>query len=156
MKSRRRGYERRESVRHLINIPFKYQVQVAGRASQKKKIKGESHTLNLSRGGFLFAAQEPIPEHSVLKVKIPFQTRTYQVHVKVMHCKQDRKENAYLIGVEFQDVSDAFRMRLIEQMYLITEYWQLRKRQLGRDISLPEASREWVRRYSQKFQKLYW
>ncbi|MBN2484219.1 MAG: PilZ domain-containing protein [Candidatus Omnitrophica bacterium] len=148
--------ERRQSIRHPISLPFEYQVVKKRSCLSQKSTKGKSRTLNISRGGLLFATREVLTKNAVLKIKIPFRNKVYTVHAKVVHCTKDSRENHYLVGVNFQDVSDAFRVRLIEQMYLIGEYWQLRKQQLGREISLPEASREWLRRYSQKFQKLYW
>ena len=52
--------------------------------------------------------------------------------------------------------ADAFKVKLIEQIYLIEEYRVLRSLQLGRDLSLKEASEEWIKRYSERFKKLYW
>ena len=53
-------------------------------------------------------------------------------------------------------ISDALKVKLTEEIYLIAEYRDLRSIELGREISLEEASQEWVRRYSARFKKLYW
>jgi hypothetical protein len=69
---------------------------------------------------------------------------------------KDEEARLYNIGVSFYRFSDAFKVKLIEQIYLIDEYRILRSVQLGHDISLKEASEEWIKRYSKRFARLYW
>ena len=87
---------------------------------------------------------------------MPFQNKSFNVHARVVHCDRSLDTKLYHVGVCFERFSDAFKVKLIEQIYLICEYRDLRSVQLGRDISLEEASREWIKRYSDRFRKLYW
>ncbi len=74
-----------------------------------------------------------------------------------MHVDKDNEDpKMYNVGVAFYRYSDAFKVKLIEQIYLIDEYRSLRSVQLGRNISFDEASREWIKRYSKRFSELYW
>lgn len=141
--------ERRRFVRHLINFPLKYKIVGAPGAESRSK------TLNISRGGLLFTAKEPAKELSKVVMKIPFRNRVYTVKGRVARCKSDLNKKLYEIGVSFYSLSDAFKTRLIEQLYLIGEYRHLRSRQLGREVSAEEAAVEWIRKYSRNFSKLY-
>ena len=93
---------------------------------------------------------------SLLVIKMPFQDKIFTVEAKVVHCTKKLKENLFSIGVCFQRFDEAFKVRLIEQIYLISEYRDLQSTKRGKDVSFQDASREWIRRYSKKFQEIYW
>ncbi len=150
VKDQKKIGERRRFIRHPMCFPLTYQVVKGGSDEYR------SRTRNISRGGLLFSARESVDLGSLIVIKMPFQDKVYNVKGKVVHCSQNREAELYDIGVCFQSSSDAFRVRLIEQMYLISEYRDLRRMQSGSDMSLEEASQEWVDRYSRQFQKLYW
>jgi RNase P/RNase MRP subunit p30 len=87
---------------------------------------------------------------------MPFEDKVFKVMAKVVHCNKSLDTNLFNVGVSFYRLRDAFKVKLIEQLYLISEYRDLRSVQLGREVSLEEASREWIRRYSERFRRLYW
>ena len=93
---------------------------------------------------------------STIVVKMPFEDKIFNVKAKVVHCKKNTETKLYNIGVKFYRLNDAFKVKLIEQIYLISEYRDLISMQRGKDISLEEASKEWIKRYSDRFSKLYW
>jgi hypothetical protein len=45
---------------------------------------------------------------------------------------------------------------MIEQIYLIAGYRDMLTLQSGKEVSLEEASRKWIKRYSARFKRLYW
>ncbi|MFA6379226.1 MAG: hypothetical protein WCX16_05560 [Candidatus Omnitrophota bacterium] len=45
---------------------------------------------------------------------------------------------------------------MVDQIYLISEYRDLLTLQLGREVSLDEASCEWIKKHSKRFKRLYW
>jgi hypothetical protein len=45
---------------------------------------------------------------------------------------------------------------MIEQIYLIAEYRDLLILQTGKDVSMEQASFEWIKRYSDRFRRMYW
>ena len=154
MSQHRQVVERRRFIRHPICFPLVYKVVKKG---LPKDLKGSrSTTINISKGGLLFSAKRPVEVDSSIIIRMPFQNKFFSVEAKVVHCNKDIHTKLYNIGVCFQNPSEAFKARLVEQMYLISEYRDLRSMKLGKEISLQEASREWIKRYSKKFQELYW
>jgi len=115
-----------------------------------------SNTINISIGGLLFAAKRLVSMGSTIIVKMPFEDKIFNVKARVVHCKKSPETKLYNIGVKFYRLNDAFKVKLIEQIYLISEYRDLKSMQLGRQVSLEEASREWIKRYSERFKRMYW
>lgn len=146
--------ERRHFIRHSLCFPLKYKVIEKGPTKNRKEI--HSTTINVSRGGLLFSAKLPVKINSIISIQMPFQDKIFKLRARVIHCHKSLEPNLYNIGVSFYRFSDAFKIKLIEQMYLILEYKDLRGLQLGREISLQEASREWIKHYSERFKRLYW
>lgn len=141
--------ERRRFIRHLLVSPLKY------------KITGESdfnetETINISEGGLLFMTTKEPPLDVVINLELPLYEKIFRIKAKVIHTKKDAETGLFKVGVSFSSYSDAFKVKLIEQIYLIEEYRVLRSLQLGKEISLNEASKEWIKRYSERFKKLYW
>jgi len=110
----------------------------------------------VSEGGLLFLAKHGLEPGDIIILRLPIQNKVFKVKARVVHVTRDEESSLYNIGVAFYRYSDAFKVKLIEQIYLIDEYRILRSIQVGRDISLKEASEEWIRRYSKRFARLYW
>ncbi|MDD5044896.1 MAG: PilZ domain-containing protein, partial [Candidatus Omnitrophica bacterium] len=134
--------ERRHFIRHPICYPveFEYAAQKPGEMSR---------TVNISEGGLLFLSNHAAEVGKVVVLKLPLLNRLFKVGAKVVHVDKDEENpRFYDIGVSFYRFSDAFKVKLIEQIYLIDEYRSLRSLQLGKEISFKDASREWIKRYS--------
>ena len=142
--------ERRHFVRHPVCYPLEFEYA-------PKNIRERSHATNISEGGLLFLSKHHVHCGKIIILRIPIQNKLLKVRAKVMHVKQDPENSKlYDIGVSFYRYSDAFRVKLIEQIYLIDEYRAIRSVQLGREVSFKEASRDWIKRYSKKFDRLFW
>jgi hypothetical protein len=87
---------------------------------------------------------------------MPFQNKVFNVRAKVVHCDKSAETSLYNIGASFHRLSAAYKVKLIEQLYLISEFRDLRSIQLGREVTLEKASKEWIKRYSERFKRLYW
>jgi len=145
--------ERRRFIRHPLCFPLSYKiVGKDGDSSQEKR----SSTLDISMGGLLFSARRPAPIGSFVNVKMPFQNKVFNIRAKVAHCDKTTSKNLYNIGVSFYRVADSFKAKLIEQLYLISEFRDLWSVQLGREVTMEEASKEWIKKYSERFRRLYW
>lgn len=141
--------ERRRFIRHPICYPLEFEYPT-------NKVRGLSRTINISEGGLLFLSKHKAHPGKIIVLKMPLMNRLYKVSAKVVHVNEDAENpKLYNIGVSFYRFSDAFKVKLIEQVYLIDEYRSLRSLQLGREISFKEASKEWIRRYSKKFSQLF-
>ena len=150
----KKNTENRRFMRHPMCLPLTYDVLKKVKSLKPKGLK--SKTINVSRGGLLFSAKKSIDTDSVILINIPFQNKTFKIKAKVVHCSKNCDTNLYSVGVAFLRPNEAFKVKLIEQMYLISEYRDLRSVELGKEISLQEASEEWITRYSKRFKRLYW
>ncbi len=145
--------EKRRFIRHSLCLPLTYKVIGASLKNGKESI---SQTVNVSAGGLLFAALKPVRSGRVISIEIPFQDKIFNVQAKAVHCNKNPETKLYNIGVRFCRLNAAFKVKLIEQLYLISEYRDLRSVQLGKEVSLEDASREWIKRYSDRFRRMYW
>jgi len=146
--------ERRRFIRHPLTFPLKYRV-----ASKEQKAAGKekkSTTINISIGGLLFSSKSPVQKGALIILNMPFEDKIFTIKAKVVYCTKSLDTKLYNVGVSFYRMSDAFKVKLVEQLYLISEYRDLRSIQLGKEITLEEASKEWIRRYSERFNRLYW
>lgn len=147
--------ERRRFIRHPLSIPISYKI-IKNMQNVVKEKGVPAMTANVSMGGLLFSTKHPVKVGSLILIKLPFKDKIFNVQSKVVHCARSPETKLYNIGSSFYRFSDAFKTKLVEQIYLIAEYRDLRSIQLGREISLEEASREWIERYAERFKRLYW
>lgn len=157
--------ERRRFIRHPLCFPLSYKVIEPGKSasSSKKgclKMAGDkgkrSTSINISMGGLLFAAKKPVKIGSLIIITMPFQDKVFKVRAKVAHCDKNPETHLYNIGATFNRIGAAYKIKLVEQLFLISEFRDLRGIELGREISLEKASKEWIERYSARFRRLYW
>ena len=146
--------ERRRFIRHPLCFPLTF--DVIGSTPIKSAAEKKSTTINISMGRILFASKKPVNPGSAIMLKMPFQNKVFNVRAKVVRCEKSPETKLYNIGASFHRLSAAYKVKLIEQLYLISEFRDLRSVQLGREITLERASREWIKRYSERFKKLYW
>jgi hypothetical protein len=141
--------EKRRFIRHLLVSPLEFQL------TDEKEFE-KTKTVKVSEGGLMFMSKRKVPVGTVINIQMPLYDKIFKIKAKVEHASMDKGSDLCRIGVSFLSYADAFKVKLIEQIYLIEEYRVLRSLQTGKDISLQEASREWIKRYSERFEKLYW
>jgi c-di-GMP-binding flagellar brake protein YcgR len=141
--------EKRRFLRHLLVHPLEFRVS-------EDSPPERTETVDVSEGGLLFTSKTHVAPGKLITLMLPLYDKVFKIKARVMHSKPDDSTELYRIGVAFEKYADAFKVKLIEQIYLIEEYRVLRSLQVGREISLKEASREWIERYSKRFEKLYW
>ena len=104
----------------------------------------------------MFMSKKHVEVGLIIEIKMPLYHKIFKIKAKVCHSDKDDSTGLYRIGVAFVTYTDAFKVKLIEQIYLIEEYRVLRSLQTGKEMTLQEASKEWIKRYSDRFEKLYW
>jgi len=146
--------ERRHFIRHPVAFPLVYKVMKQGRGKEQQDLRSE--TVNLSVGGLLFPAKHSVEPNSMIEIKMPFENKIFNLKAKVVRCVNNPETKLYDVAVSFFRLHEAFKAKMIEQVYLISEYRDLLNLQTGKEISLEEASRKWIKRYSERFKRLYW
>ncbi|MFH1877444.1 MAG: PilZ domain-containing protein [Candidatus Omnitrophota bacterium] len=141
--------EKRRFIRHLLVNPLEFQV-----SEEQEFMKTE--TVDVSEGGLMFMSKCEVPGGTFIKIQMPLYGKVFKINAKVEHVEKDDSTGLNKVGVSFLTYADAFKVKLIEQIYLIEEYRVLRSLQMGKDMTIQEASKEWIKRYSERFQKLYW
>ena len=141
--------EKRNFIRHLLVNPLEFKIEDEDKFEKTK-------TIDVSEGGLLFMSKRDVAPDTLIKIQMPIYDKVYEIKAKVVHVNKDKGMGLYKVGVSFVNYADAFKVKLIEQIYLIEEYRVLRSLQLGKEMSLQEASEEWIKRYSERFEKLYW
>ncbi len=142
-------HERRRYIRHLLVNPLEFQI------ADKEDFE-KTETVDVSEGGLMFMSKRRVSPGTVIRLQMPLYDKIFKIKAAVVHATKDAATGLYKIGVSFLSYADAFKVKLIEQIYLIEEYRVLRSLQLGKEMSLQEASKEWIKRYSERFHKLYW
>lgn len=140
--------DKRHFIRHLLVTPLEFQISEEGGIEK-------TQTVNVSEGGLMFLSKTDVPYGATINIQMPLYDKVFHIKAQVVHTQKD-ESGLYNIGVSFVNYADAFKVKLIEQIYLIEEYRVLRSLQMGKDMTLQEASREWIKRYSDRFEKLYW
>ena len=148
------GIERRHYIRHPISLPLAYSVVKQGLIDSAGGILTETN--NVSIGGLSFPARHPVKADSIIAIKMPFEDKIFNVKAKVVRCENNAETKLYDVAVKFFRLYEAFKVKMIEQIYFISEYRDLLILQTGKEVSLEEASRKWIKRYSKRFKRLYW
>ena len=146
--------ENRRFIRHPICLPLSFKVMTgADPASQPSE---RSSTVNISLGGLLFSSTCEVQPEASIVIDMPFEEKVFNVRAKVVRCVKNPETKLNEIAVRFTRLQEAFKVKMIEQIYLIAEYRNLLKLESGKEVSLEEASRLWIERYSARFSKMYW
>ncbi len=154
VKGSRQVVEYRRFIRHPLCLPLSFKVLKEGDTKNEKDI--HSQTINVSLGGLLFPSKCSVDNGSRISISMPFEGKVFHIRAKVVRCVKSSQKNLYEIAVTFSRPQEAFKVKMIEQIYLIAEYRDLLSLQLGKQISMEEASRKWIKRFSARFSKLYW
>ena len=136
-------HERRRYIRHLLVNPLEFKVS-------EEEQPERTETIDVSEGGLMFTSRKEVSQGSIIQIQMPLYEKVFHIKAKVVHTRKDSDSGLYKIGVSFLTYSDAFKVKLIEQIYLIEEYRVLRSLQTGKEMSLKEASKEWIKRYSER------
>lgn len=111
-----------------------------------------STTKDISVGGLSFASRRPYEIGSGVKIRIPVTTPAFEAKAKVIWCLVSA--DGYEVGVEFNEVEDAYRARMVEQICHIEHYRLWVKEVEGREIDSEHAAKEWIGKFAEEFPAL--
>ncbi len=132
--------DRRAFIRHPADIPIEIEA-LPGEAA--------SRVADISYGGLAFFAERPQATGTLLHIRIAAAETSLSAKAFVAWCQPE--EHGYRIGVCFEDPEDAYRSRLLEQIFAIERFRDELAHAEGRDIPRDEAAREWIRRHASQF-----
>ncbi|WP_420126638.1 PilZ domain-containing protein [Longimicrobium sp.] len=132
---------RREYIRHTADVPIEVRTVDGGQAS--------ATGLNVSHGGLAFVSELCPAAGATIEIAIPDVDPPFEAHARVAWCRPEN--DAFLVGVEFLDRTDAFRSRMVEQVCTIERYRQQVREQEGRELSAHEAASEWIGKFAGRF-----
>lgn len=133
---------KREYIRHPVDIPIHIE-------AQGPQVPENVRLNNVSVGGLSIRTPHFVEPGVSIKISIDVVKPVFEVEVLVQwcHCIEDEFE----IGVEFADVGDAFRVRMVEQVCHIEHYRQQVWREEKRLLNGEAAAAEWIERFAHEF-----
>ncbi len=135
----------RAYIRHPSDMPIELaQVRAQGVLC--------STTKDISVGGLSFASRRAYETGVKVTVKIPVTTPAFEAKGNVIWCLAS--SDGYEVGLEFNEVEDAYRARMVEQICHIEHYRLWVKEVEGREIDSEHAAKEWIGKFAEEFPAL--
>lgn len=135
----------RAYIRHPADMPIEFAPSAANDLSVTK-------THDISLGGLSFSSPQALPVGSIVTVKIPVVSPAFEAKAKVIWCIS--RPDTYEAGIEFVDVEDAYKARMVEQICHIEHYRLWVKEVEGRDLDTEAAAVEWIDKFAKDFPRL--
>ncbi|CAN5691845.1 hypothetical protein BH23GEM10_BH23GEM10_09130 [soil metagenome] len=135
------GAERR-FIRHTLDVPLEVQRDGVGPTITQQGV-------NVSSGGLAFLYDACPVNGDIVRIRIPTVEPPFEARARVVWCRPE--DGRFLVGVEFQDSADAFRVRMVEQVCAVEQYREKVLKEEGRRLSSQEAAAEWIGRYAGRF-----
>jgi len=132
----------RRFIRHPSDVP----IEVApGQVAAGKT--GALH--DVSYGGLSFNSKDYYRAGQIIRIRIPISRPVFETAGRVAWCREE--DGHFVIGVEFLDQEDVYRMRMVEQVCYIEHYRKEVKIHEGRDLTSQEAALEWIAKSAAEF-----
>jgi hypothetical protein len=134
----------RRFVRHPADIPI--QIQACDQIASPLE---ECPMTDVSQGGLCCCLDYPIEIGKLVDVHIQSVRPEYHGRGEVAWCKQDGDH--FEIGIRFQNVQEAFKSRMVQQVCQIEQYKNFVFQKEGRILDGNQAAEEWIRKYATEF-----
>jgi hypothetical protein len=134
----------RQFVRHPAAIPIAF--SLSGNNSKKTL---QSPLKNVSQGGLCFLSPQAVPLNCVIHLYIPVSEPPFEVDGRTVWCQ--RLADGFDVGVQFEDASSEYAVRMVEQVCHIRQYQKDVLSKEGRVLSDEEAAMEWIEKYAADF-----
>lgn len=132
--------DRRAFIRHPADIPIEIEALPD---------EPPTRVADVSYGGLAFFADRAQPTATLLHIRISGARTALDARALVAWCHPEG--DGYRIGVRFENPEDAYRSRVLEQIFAIERLREELARIEGREIPREEAAREWIRRHASRF-----
>ncbi len=139
----------RKYIRHPSDVPIQVTLDWAG--DEHDDLDDETLS-NVSLGGLSFICKHALEISQKIRICIPVLETENTLIGNVVWC--EKSKNGYEIGLEFDNIKQVFRLRMIEQICHIEHYRKEIERNEGRKLNSEEAAKEWISRYADDFPAL--
>jgi len=133
---------RRAFIRHTADVPIEVRTVPGGPAQARESV-------NVSTGGLSFTTDERLEVGSTIEVRIPEVDPPFEAPARVVWASPEGERHC--VGVQFLEASDAFRVRMVEQVCSIERYRREVQEREGRALTSQEAASEWIGKYAGRF-----
>jgi hypothetical protein len=133
-------------IRHPFDVTMHYMVEdlISDHYEHEHTLK------DVCEGGLCFYSPVPVEIGARIHIRIPIREPAFEAEGVVTWCKQTDR---YEIGVQFDDESIDYNLRMVEQTCHIKHYMR-REQKNGRQLSANEAAKEWITKYAAEFPAL--
>lgn len=143
----------RDFIRHPADIPIEVIINNTVPSSQKSMegVMKIEKMENVSSGGLMFQSSIPYSQNKEVDIKINCVNPKFEAHALVTWCRKSGRH--YLVGLEFTDKDNDFKVRMVEQVCHIMHYRNEVMTTEGRELDNDEAAKEWIEQHASDFPK---
>jgi len=135
----------RQFIRHPTDFPILVSSEDSGSSYQ-------ASLSNISQGGLACRLPRAFSPGTAVTLYIPSLQPDYRVLGRVTRCTPCAK--GFRIGIQFNDETESFKSRMVEQVCLIEHYRRELDRE-GRVLDSEAAAQEWIARFGSRFAKTF-
>lgn len=135
--------ECRQFIRHPSTIPIQFRL---GRQQYRRQVRDVSH------GGLCFSSNDAVEAGNTIRVEITACEPTFHAEGLVRWCRPDG--DVFLIGVEFNEQSVRFAVRMVEQICYIEAYRRELEEKTGEKLDSQQAAARWIGEFASRFPDL--
>jgi hypothetical protein len=133
----------RQFIRHPSEIPIEIRI-----ASDHGYVQRSMQ--NVSYGGLAFYSDTAIDRDTIIGLRMPHLRPAFEVRAaRVTWCHQEG--SGFAVGVQFLDATEAYQVRMVEQVCHIESYRRDVEQREGRRLTAEEAAAEWISRHAPSF-----
>ncbi|WP_075186713.1 PilZ domain-containing protein [Teredinibacter haidensis] len=142
----------RQFIRHPSDIPISYCLGEARKAVlsvEAREFFASDRLRDVSRGGLCFNADCPVRKGTPIHIEIAIEDPPYKAEGMVAWCRPEGDH--FAVGVQFNEPSTRFSVRMVEQVCHIEHYRSMVLEDEGRELNSEQAAQEWIEKYAAEF-----
>ena len=132
-------------MRQFIRHPTDFPIMVS---SEDSSSSYQASLCNISQGGLACRLPRAFSPGTAVTLYIPSLQTDCRVSGRVTRCLPCTK--GFRVGIQFNDKTESFKSRMVEQVCLIEHYRQELDRE-GRVLDSEAAAQEWIARFGSRF-----
>tara|TARA_R110000851_G_scaffold141976_2_gene280154 strand:+ start:106277 stop:106693 length:417 start_codon:yes stop_codon:yes gene_type:complete len=132
-------------MRQFIRHPTDFPIMVS---SEDSSSSYQASLCNISQGGLACRLPRAYSAGTAVTLYIPSLQTDCRVSGRVTRCFPCTK--GFRVGIQFNDKTESFKSRMVEQVCLIEHYRRELDRE-GRVLDSETAAQEWIARFGSRF-----